>query len=66
MIKVKTFTSQMKIFHVTQELADLDKSVSDFLSSEKVKRVISISDSVTSGTHGETIGIIRVVAYEEA
>jgi hypothetical protein len=66
MLKVKTFTSQLKIFHVTQELTDLDKAVNDFLASEKIKRVVSVSDSVTSGLHGEAIGIIRVVTYEEA
>jgi hypothetical protein len=65
MLKVKTFTTQLKIFHVTQELQDLDKAVSDFLSSEKIKRVVSVSDTATSGTDGETIGLIRVVTYEE-
>jgi hypothetical protein len=64
MLKVKTFTTQLKIFHVTQELHDLDKAVNDFIESEKIKKVISVSDTATSGTHGEVIGLIRVVTYE--
>jgi hypothetical protein len=66
MVKVKTFTTQLRIFHVTQELQGLDKVVNDFLSSEKIKKVISVSDTATSGTHGETIGLIRAVTYEDA
>jgi hypothetical protein len=66
MVKVKTFTTQLRIFHVTQELQGLDKVVNDFLSSEKIKKVISVSDTATSSTHGKTIGLIRAVTYEDA
>lgn len=65
MIRVKTFTSQLRVFHTMNELAQLDKSVNDYLSSHGVKSLISVSDTSTSGTKGELIGIIRVVAYEE-
>jgi hypothetical protein len=65
MIKVKTFTSQLKIFHARQELEELDKEVSDFIASRDIKKVISLSDAATTGEKGETIGLIRVLAYEE-
>ncbi len=65
MIKVKSFTTQLKIFHTRHELDELDKEVSDFIASRGIRKVISISDSSTSGNSGETIGLIRVLAYEE-
>jgi len=65
MIKVKSFTSQLKIFHTRHELDELDKEVSDFIASKGIRKVISISDSSTTGNSGETIGLIRVLAYEE-
>ena len=65
MIKVKSFTTQLKIFHTRIELDDLDKEVSDFIASRGIRKVISISDSSTTGNSGETIGLIRVLAYEE-
>lgn len=65
MVRVKTFTSQLRIFHTMNELAQLDRAVNDFLSSGEAKKVVSVSDTSTTGTKGELIGIIRVVAYEE-
>lgn len=66
MIKVKTFATELKIFHTAHELQDLDKAVNDFLASGSVARVVSVSDSTTSDNTGATIGLVRVVAYEEA
>jgi hypothetical protein len=65
MIKVKTFTSQLKIFHTRNELVDLDQAVNDFVVSRGIRKVISVSDAVTTGVEGEAIGIIRVITYEE-
>jgi GTP-binding protein EngB required for normal cell division len=65
MIKVKSFTTQLKIFHARHELDELDKEVSDFIATRGIRRVISVSDSSTSGSSGESIGLIRVLAYEE-
>lgn len=64
MIKVKTFTSPLRIFHVHNELVELDKAVNDFLQQSNIKKVISVCDSTTN-TNGGTMGIIRVVTYEE-
>ncbi|MBI2472457.1 MAG: hypothetical protein HYV59_14650 [Planctomycetes bacterium] len=64
MVKVKTFTSPLKIFHVHNELMALDKEVNDFLQTNKVKKVVSVCDSTTN-IDGGTMGIVRVLAYEE-
>jgi hypothetical protein len=63
MVKVKTFTSEIKIFHTVRELEQLDKKVNQFLEDQKA-RVISVSDACTTDDTGATIGIIRIVAYE--
>ena len=65
MIRVKTFTSQLKIFHTRNELLELDQAVNDFVASQGIRKVISVSDAVTTGIKGEAIGIIRVITYEE-
>ncbi|MBO1223807.1 MAG: hypothetical protein JYX80_05225 [Candidatus Scalindua sediminis] len=64
MAKVKTFGSQLRIFHVTEELEILDKTVNEFIKKNKIKKVISVSDSTTANVDGGTIGVIRVIAYE--
>ncbi|MFQ5964870.1 MAG: hypothetical protein ACE5KZ_11375 [Candidatus Scalinduaceae bacterium] len=64
MIKVKTFGSQLRIFHVKEELETLDKTVNEFIKKNKIKKVISVSDSTTANVDGGTIGMIRVIAYE--
>lgn len=65
MAKIKTFASEIKIFQTINELHNLDEQVNNFIKENKIKRVISISDTCTTDTTGATIGIIRVVAYEE-
>jgi hypothetical protein len=65
MIKVKTFGSQFKIFHITLELDELDKQVNDFIVANNVQKVVSVSDATTSNTDGATMGVIRVLAYED-
>ena len=65
MVKIKTFTSQLNIFHMMKELNTIDNEVNSFISSNAIKKVISASDAVTTGSKGETIGIIRVLTYED-
>lgn len=65
MIKVKTFATELKIFHTAKEIQELDKAVNDFIAGNNVARVVSVSDSATTDNTGATIGLIRVVAYEE-
>lgn len=64
MLKIKTFTSALRMFHVHNELTALDVEVNDFLQKNKIRKIVSVSDSTTS-SNGDTMGIIRVVAYEE-
>ena len=65
MIKVKTFTNELKIFHAISELRQLDEQVNNFIKENRIKKIVSVSDSTTTDTAGATIGIMRVLAYEE-
>ncbi|MBI5969109.1 MAG: hypothetical protein HY882_14785 [Deltaproteobacteria bacterium] len=62
--KVKTFTTELKIFATMKELAALDDQMNRFLKEKKVKKVISVSDTTTTDNTGATMGLIRVLAYE--
>jgi len=62
--KVKTFTTELKIFQTIKELGALDEKVNRFIAESKVKKVISVSDTTTTDNAGATIGVIRVLTYE--
>ncbi len=64
MPKVKTFTSELKIFHTIRELGQLDDQVNQFITQNGIKKVVSVNDTCTTDDKGTTIGIIRVIAYE--
>ena len=64
--RVKTFTMPLKIFETVRELEALDEQVNKFAKDKGIKKIISTSDTCTTDANGATIGIIRVVAYEEA
>lgn len=64
MIKVKTFTQNLQILKTIGELKKLDEQVNDFLKDERVKKLVSVSDTTTANDAGMTMGVIRVVAYE--
>ncbi len=38
MVKVKSFSTQLRIFHVKEELDELDKAVNDFIKKSKIKK----------------------------
>ncbi len=63
MIKVKTFTNELKALHAMTELHELDDQVNGFIKEKGVEKVVSVSDSCTNA-NGNTIGIIRVLTYE--
>jgi len=65
MIKVKTFSNELKIFHAMKELAELDDKVNKFIEEQHVKEVISVSDCATTDNSGMTIGLIRTLTYRE-
>ena len=64
MIKVKTFTSPLRIFHAKKELESLDNEVNQFITDHSVNKIISVSDTCTTDDNGATMGVIRVIAYE--
>lgn len=63
--QVKTFTSELKIFETMRELTALDDQVNQFIRQKKAKKVISASDTTTTDNTGASIGVIRVLVYEE-
>jgi len=63
-IMVKTFTTEVKIFQTMKELEALDEKVNRFILQNRVKRVVSVSDTATTDDSGATIGLVRVLAYE--
>jgi hypothetical protein len=65
MTKVKTFTTPLKTLRVMNELRDLDNMVNQFIEENNVTKVVSVSDAATTDDNGATIGLIRVLAYEQ-
>lgn len=65
MIKVKTFGEPLQPFKTHKELEELDLRVNRFISEKQIKRVISVSDTATAETGGATIGLVRVLVYED-
>lgn len=64
MVKVKTFGEPLEPFKTQRELDDLDRRVNEFISRQGIGRVLSVSDTTTH-ENGSTIGVIRVLVYEE-
>lgn len=64
-IKVKSFGMEIRPLKTMQELKQLDDVVNEFIAGHGITRVISVSDSSTTDDKGETIGLVRVVVYEE-
>jgi hypothetical protein len=65
-VRLKTFTMPHKVFETVRELEALDEQVNKFIKEKQIRKVLSASDACTTDANGATIGIIRVVAYEEA
>jgi hypothetical protein len=64
MVKVKTFATELKIFHTMKELENLDEQVNQFIKEDSISKIVSVSDTCTTDDKGATIGVIRVIAYE--
>ena len=64
MVQVKTFATELKIFHTMKELYDLDDKVNQFIKDNNISKIVSVSDTCTTDDKGATIGVIRVIAYE--
>ena len=64
-IKVKSFGMEIRPLKTMQELKSLDDMVNNFIVAQGIRKVLSVSDSPTTDDKGETIGLVRVMAYEE-
>ena len=64
-IKVKSFGMEIRPLKTMQELKALDDMVNSFFAANGIRKVVSVSDSSTTDDKGETIGLVRVIAYEE-
>lgn len=64
-VKVKSFGMEIRPMKTMQELALLDDTVNAFIAGTSIKKVISVNDTATTDDKGETIGLVRLVAYEE-
>ena len=63
--KVRSFGMEIRPMKTMTELRELDAMVNMFVAENGVKRIISVADSATTDDKGETIGLVRVVAYED-
>lgn len=64
MIRVKTFGEPLAPFKAQMELKELDSRVNDFIRDHQIRKVIAVSDTATT-EEGSTIGLVRVMLYEE-
>jgi hypothetical protein len=65
MIKVKTFGMEIRPLKTMHEMAALDEMVNKFIAENNITKVIGVSDTSTTDDKGETIGLIRVLCYED-
>lgn len=64
-IKVRSFGMELRPLKTMQELKALDDQVNEFIAAQGIRKVLSVSDSSTTDDKGETIGLVRVIAYED-
>ena len=65
MLKVKTFACPLQIFRAKDEMSKLDQQVNQFIRDNNISQVVSVSDACTTDDTGATIGLIRVMTYQE-
>ena len=58
-------SEEIRPLKTMKELKTLDDVVNEFIAQNGVRKVISVSDSPITDDKGETIGLVRVVAYED-
>lgn len=64
MVKVKTFGESLLPLKTHMELEALDRRINDYIRENNISRIISVSDTTTT-SEGSTIGIVRVLVYED-
>ncbi len=63
--KVRSFGMEIRPMKTMKELQQLDEMVNSFLAGNNVKKLLSVSDTSATDDTGETIGLVRVIAYED-
>jgi hypothetical protein len=63
--RVKSFGMEIRPFKTMKELELLDELVNNYVTESGVKRIISVSDAAITDDKGETIGLVRVLGYED-
>ena len=64
MLKVKTFGEPLQPFKAHKELDELDKRINGFIADNGITKIVSVSDTTTN-EGGNTIGLVRVLVYED-
>jgi hypothetical protein len=64
MPKIKTFTTDLRIFKTAAQLQALDEVVNAFIAEGGIQKVYSVSDTTTTDENGATMGLVRVLAYD--
>ena len=65
MYRVKTFGTDVQVFQVHKELQRLDEQVNAFFDGHPGAQLIGVNDMPVTDDKGATIGMVRVVAYQE-
>ncbi len=65
MIKVKTFGEPLQPFKTHKELLELDQRINRFIEETDIRKVINLSDTAIADNTGATIGLVRVLVYED-
>jgi hypothetical protein len=66
MIKLKTVTRPLKIFHAKKRRGKRDGRLNGFIAENRVNKIDSVSDTFSTDDNGATMGIIRVIAFGKA
>lgn len=65
MIKVKSFGEPLQPLKAHGELLELDERINRFIEESGISNVINLSDTAVSDNTGATIGLVRVLVYED-
>jgi hypothetical protein len=65
MIKVKSFGEPLRPFKAHGELLELDERINRFIEEGSISRVINLSDTAITDDTGATIGLVRVLVYQD-
>ncbi|OHB32910.1 MAG: hypothetical protein A2X84_04805 [Desulfuromonadaceae bacterium GWC2_58_13] len=65
MIKVRSFGEPLQPFKAHGELLELDERINRFIEETNLCKVINLSDTAIADITGATVGLVRVLVYED-